>query len=184
MRRHKRRTLLFGAIYLRRDQHAVPMHQFRRIGIVDHVHSHRLAFAHPQHGSRRSPVVANGRKNVRAVELHRHRSNAQRVICFASSASSRRHRHAWASVDLRQGRHRPAAGLRQAPIRRIGEDRVYSRSPRRNRLPASSHGQTSRQQAAPAQNSPATIRCTISSTNRDKLVRLSAKRFSRRGGPP
>ena len=70
VRRHQRRALFFGAIHLRRNQHAVPMHQFRRIRIVDHVNGHRLAFAHAQHRPGRGAVVADGRENVGAVQFN------------------------------------------------------------------------------------------------------------------
>ncbi len=49
----KRRTFFLRAVHLRRNQHPVPVHQFRRVGIVDHVNGDRLAFAHPQHRPRR-----------------------------------------------------------------------------------------------------------------------------------
>ena len=61
----------------------MPMHQFRRIGVVDDFHCHRLAFPHAQHRPRRSAVIADGRKNVRAVELHRDRRDAQGKVRFA-----------------------------------------------------------------------------------------------------
>src|SRR5579859_7658761 len=42
-RRHRRCALFFHTIDVRRDQHTVPMHQFRYIGVVDHVHAYSFA---------------------------------------------------------------------------------------------------------------------------------------------
>ena len=64
----------------------MPVHQFRRVGIVDHVNWYRLAFAHAQHRPGRRAVVADGGKNVRRVQLDRHWRNAKRVIGLAHRA--------------------------------------------------------------------------------------------------
>ena len=89
MRRHHRRAFLLGAVHVGRNQHAVPMHEFRRIGVVDDLHRDRLALAHAQHRARCSAVVADRGENVGAVELDRDRGDAQRVVGLGSWRSWR-----------------------------------------------------------------------------------------------
>ena len=126
VRRHQRRALLLGAVHLGRNQHAVPVHQLRRVGVVDDLDRDRLAFAHAQHRAGRSAVVADGGENVRAVELDRHRRDAQGVVGLArpgaAPGSALRHRDCGcASSGSRD------AGLRQRHAAEFREDRAVSR---------------------------------------------------------
>ena len=92
MRRNERRALLFGAVDLWRDEHAVPVDEFRGVGVVDDVDGDGLAFAHAQDGSGRSAVVADGGEDVRAGEFDGDRGDAEGVVCLAAGRGAR-----WAS---------------------------------------------------------------------------------------
>ncbi len=45
---------------LGRNEHAVPVHELRSVGVVDDLNGDRLAFAHAQHRPGRGAVVADG----------------------------------------------------------------------------------------------------------------------------
>ena len=78
--RHQRGTLLFRPIHIGRNQHAMPVHKLLRIGIVNHLNGHRLAFAHAQNWPGRRAIVANGRKDMRSIQFNRHWRDTNRVI--------------------------------------------------------------------------------------------------------
>ncbi len=62
--RHERGALLFGAVDFGRNEHAVPVDQFRGIGVVDDVDGDRFALAHSEDRPGRGAVVADGRDDV------------------------------------------------------------------------------------------------------------------------
>ena len=105
----------------------MPMHKFRRIGIVDHLYRHRLAFAHAQHRSWCNSVVADRGENVRAVEFHRNRGDAQRVV-------RRRLRCPCAGSPGREAARLPLQPAPK-PCRPVSGDRACSRfAPRQAQL--------------------------------------------------
>jgi len=79
-----RRALFFGAIDLGRDEHAMPVDEFRRVGIVEDIDGDGLAFLEAQHRSGSGAVVANGGENVRGVELDRDGGDAKGDVSTAS----------------------------------------------------------------------------------------------------
>jgi hypothetical protein len=87
MRRDKRRTLLLSAIHFRRNQHAMPVDEFRGIGVVDDVDSNLFPLAHAQHRSRSRPVVTDCRENMSAVKFHCNGRDMDRVVRVAGSCT-------------------------------------------------------------------------------------------------
>src|SRR6202044_3339232 len=71
MRWHERRAFLLSAVNLGWNEHTVPMHEFRCVGVIHHVDDDRFALAHAQNRPRGGAVVADGRDDVRAVEFDR-----------------------------------------------------------------------------------------------------------------
>src|SRR5271169_4854936 len=69
MRRYEWRTLFLRSVHFRRNEHAMPMHELRRIGVIYNVDGDRLSFPHAQHGAGRGVVITDGRENVGAVEF-------------------------------------------------------------------------------------------------------------------
>src|SRR5581483_134559 len=61
----------------------MPVNQFRRIGVINDIHNHRLAFSHAEHRTWGAPVVCDGADEMTGCDLDRHRSNAQREIRLA-----------------------------------------------------------------------------------------------------
>ena len=107
VRRHQGRAFLLGAVHLGRDQHAVPVDQFRRVGVVDDLHGDRLAFPHAQHRAWCNSVVADGGEDVGAVELDGDRRDAQGVVGLGVGAG------AAGGLPGRASGSRPRPGLRQ-----------------------------------------------------------------------
>ncbi len=56
VRRDEGRAFFFGAVHLGRNEHAVPVDQLRRVGVVDDIDRDRLALAHAQNRAGRVPL--------------------------------------------------------------------------------------------------------------------------------
>ena len=79
---NERGAFLFGAVDVGGNQHAMPVHQLRSIGIVDDVDGGGLAFAHSKERAWGATVVADGGEDMRAVEFDGDRRDAKRVVGF------------------------------------------------------------------------------------------------------
>ena len=144
-RRDRRRALLLHSIDIGWNQHAVPMHQFRYIRVVDYIHAYGLAFAHPQHRSGRGVVVSDGAQNVVGRELHGNRSDAQGVVGFAGVVVRERV-GAGAPIGIccvwASSLAAPACAKAAPPI--LKKSRRFKRLPPRPDLKKSSHAERER----------------------------------------
>ena len=80
VRRHKRAAFFLGAIRLGRNKHAVPMHQLRRVRIVEDVDGYRFSFLHAQQRAGNLAVVADGLDDLARRDFKRYGSDVDGVI--------------------------------------------------------------------------------------------------------
>src|SRR5580700_8713252 len=119
VRRHGRRTLFLGAVHVRTNQHAMPVHKLRRVGTIDDVDRDRLALLHPQQWPGCDTVITDSRENMRAVEFDGGRCNAKRVIRLRLGNRIGRSRGILAA--LHRGPQTRQSGLRQCYAPKLEE---------------------------------------------------------------
>jgi hypothetical protein len=82
VRRHKRAAFFLGTVSLDRNEHAVPVDELRRVGVVEDVDGDRLALFHTQQRPGNLAVIADGLDGLAWRDLVGDRPDADGVIHF------------------------------------------------------------------------------------------------------
>ena len=111
VRRHHQALFLGGAIDVGRNDLAVPMDQLRRVRVVEQIHGHRHAFAHPDQRTRNAAVIPERADGVVLGDIDQHRTDPQRDVGLTGIRSG-----------CRFGRGPIAASQQQAHSREPGNE--------------------------------------------------------------